>query len=58
MKLLLDENLSPQHATLLRANGHDAIAVVDAGLAGESDDAIRTFAVESGRVSVRFRTQW
>ena len=44
MKLLLDENLSPQHAAVLREQGHDAVAVTEAGLSGESDDKVRAFA--------------
>ena len=50
MKLLLDEKLPPQHAALLRENGHDAVAVIEAGLSGAPDDAIRSYAIESGRV--------
>lgn len=52
MKLLLDENLSPQHADLLREKGHDAIAVIEARLSGEPDDVIRSFAMESGRILI------
>jgi predicted nuclease of predicted toxin-antitoxin system len=50
VKLLLDENLSAQQAVLLRENGHDAVAVIEAGLSGEPDDAVRSYAIESGRV--------
>ena len=52
MKLLLDENLSPQHAIVLRGQGYDAIAVIEAGLKGQPDETIRAFAIESGRVLV------
>jgi predicted nuclease of predicted toxin-antitoxin system len=52
VKLLLDENLSAQHAVALRALGHDALAVIEAGLSGEPDTAVRSFAIESGRVLV------
>jgi len=52
VKLLLDENLSPQHAAMLRQQGHDAVAVIEAGLSGEPDDKVRAFAIESGRVLV------
>jgi predicted nuclease of predicted toxin-antitoxin system len=31
-KLLLDENLSPQHASELRSAGYDACGVLDVGL--------------------------
>jgi hypothetical protein len=34
VKLFSDENLSPQHAFELRTEGHDAIAVLEAGLSG------------------------
>jgi predicted nuclease of predicted toxin-antitoxin system len=50
VKLLLDENLSPKHAAILREQGHDAIAVTEAGLAGEPDNKIRAFAIASGRI--------
>ena len=50
MKLLLDENLSPQQAAILREQGHDARAVTQAGLSGEPDSTIRAFVIESGRV--------
>ncbi len=52
MKLFLDENLSPQHASDLREQGHDAIAVVEVGLSGASDEQVLRFAVENGRVLV------
>ncbi len=50
MRLLLDENLSPQQALILRSQGHDAIAVIDIGLSGAPDEAIRAFAIETGRI--------
>lgn len=52
MKLFLDENLSPQHATALRATGYDACAAVEVGLSGATDEQILQFAVEAGRVVV------
>ncbi len=52
MKLFLDENLSPQHASELRAEGHDAIAVLEVGLSGATDEQVLRFAVENGRVLV------
>jgi len=52
MKLLLDENLSQQQAAILREQGHDAIAVIEAGLQGEPDSKVREFAINSGRVLV------
>jgi predicted nuclease of predicted toxin-antitoxin system len=52
VKLLVDENLSPRHALILREKGHDAIAVTEAGLSGESDERVRAFAMETGRVLI------
>jgi predicted nuclease of predicted toxin-antitoxin system len=52
VKLFLDENLSPQHAAELRAEGHDAVAVVDIGLSGAPDPEVLRFAVENGRILV------
>ena len=52
MKLFLDENLSPQHASELRTEGHDAIAVLEVGLSGATDEQVLRFAVENGRVLV------
>ena len=52
MKLFLDENLSPQHASELRAKGYDAIAVLEVGLSGATDEKVLRFAVENGRVLV------
>jgi predicted nuclease of predicted toxin-antitoxin system len=52
VKLLLDENLSPQHALELKMEGHDAVAVREVGLSGASDGEVLRFAVENGRVLV------
>jgi predicted nuclease of predicted toxin-antitoxin system len=52
VKFFLDENLSPQHAIELRSEGHGAIAVLEAGLSGASDEQILRFAVENRRVRV------
>ena len=52
MKFFLDENLSPQHASELRTEGYDAIAVPDVGLSGAADEQVLRFAVENGRVLV------
>jgi predicted nuclease of predicted toxin-antitoxin system len=52
VKLFLDENLSPQHAAELRIEGHDAVAVLGAGLSGATDEQVLRFAVDSGRVLV------
>lgn len=52
MRFLLDENLSPAHAELLRSMGHDAIAVIEAGLAGASDPAVAAFADQESRILI------
>ena len=52
MTFLLDENLSYRHAARLRANGHDAIALVEESLGGVSDAAVRSAAITTGRVLV------
>jgi predicted nuclease of predicted toxin-antitoxin system len=52
VKLFLDENLSPQHAFELRAEGHDAVSVLEVGLSGATDEQVLRFAVENGRVLV------
>jgi predicted nuclease of predicted toxin-antitoxin system len=52
VKFLLDENLSHHHAARLRANGPDAIAVVEESLSGASDAAVRSAAIKSGRMRV------
>jgi predicted nuclease of predicted toxin-antitoxin system len=49
---LLDENLSPAQAKILRERGFDAISVVEGGLGGGPDEAVRLFAIESARVLV------
>jgi predicted nuclease of predicted toxin-antitoxin system len=49
VKLLLDENLSPLHPTELRTEGFDAVAVVECGLSGATDEEVLQFAVNSGR---------
>jgi predicted nuclease of predicted toxin-antitoxin system len=50
VRLLLDENLSPNQAAILRAHGHDAVSVVDAGLSGQPDEKVREFAIAENRV--------
>jgi predicted nuclease of predicted toxin-antitoxin system len=52
VKLFPDENLSPQHAAELRTDGHDAVAVLEVGLSGATDEQVLRFAVENGRVLV------
>ena len=52
MKLVLDENLSPLHASELRSLGHDACGVVEVGLSGAPDERILSFAVDENRILV------
>jgi predicted nuclease of predicted toxin-antitoxin system len=50
VKLFLDENISPLHARELRADGYDALAVVEAGLSGASDERILEFTIKHDRI--------
>ena len=53
MNALLDEQLSPQIAMLLRQRGHDVVAVVDrADLAGRSDQLILEVASDELRAVI------
>ncbi len=52
MKLFLDENISPLHARELRADGYDALGVVEAGLSGASDERVLAFAIDEDRILV------
>jgi predicted nuclease of predicted toxin-antitoxin system len=52
VKFLLDENLSPLHAGILRSLGHDAVSVVELGLSGADDSVVRSKAIESGRILI------
>jgi predicted nuclease of predicted toxin-antitoxin system len=50
VKLLVDQNLSPVVAELLRAGGHDATHVRDLGLSRASDPVILERAAQTGAV--------
>ena len=50
MKLLLDANLSPRVARLLKEAGHDAIHVADIGLLTATDPAILRAAAKEERI--------
>ncbi|HWO16709.1 MAG TPA: DUF5615 family PIN-like protein [Solirubrobacterales bacterium] len=50
MKLLLDANLSPEVARLLREAGHDAIHVADIGLLTATDPEILQAAAKEERI--------
>ena len=39
-------NLAPQQAVELRTEGHDAIAVLEVGLSGATDEQVLRFAVQ------------
>lgn len=54
MRLLLDEQMSPQVAAGLRALGHDAVGVVEAGLRSADDAAVWRHAAEEGRAVVTY----
>lgn len=50
MKLFFDENISPLHARELRAEGYDAVAVVEVGLSGAPDERILNFTIKEDRI--------
>ena len=51
-RFILDENLSPKQAALLREQGYDAVAVAEVGLSGTSDETVRAFAIANGRILI------
>jgi predicted nuclease of predicted toxin-antitoxin system len=54
MRFLLDMNLPPQLATWLCGQGHDALHVIDDGLAASSDQEILMRAATERRVVISF----
>lgn len=58
MKFLVDANMSPRFAGILRTEGHDAIAVRDLGLADASDDEILDHAISDQRVIISHDTDF
>lgn len=52
MRLLVDENISPRVAVLLRESGIDATHVFDHGLGGRSDVEVSEVAVRENRTIV------
>jgi predicted nuclease of predicted toxin-antitoxin system len=53
-RVLLDQGLAPKAAVILRAEGWDAVHVMEAGLANAEDMEIPDFAEENRRVCVTF----
>lgn len=49
MRFVVDMNLSPQWATLLASDGHDALHWREVGPEDASDDAIMVWAAHEGR---------
>lgn len=58
MRLLLDQNLSPQLADGLVAEGHDVVHVRELGLSAASDTAVMDAASADGRVVVSADTDF
>ena len=52
MRLLLDEHLSSVIADQLKARGHEVVTVVEAGLAGTTDERVLAWAVREQRAVV------
>ncbi len=50
MNYVVDANLSPRLAVLLRDAGHDAVHVRDIGLRTASDDEIIDYAISTDRI--------
>ncbi len=58
MKFLVDANMSPRVAELLRSSGHDAVAVREIGLADASDDEILDLAAIENRIVISHDTDF
>ncbi len=58
MRFLVDANMSPRVAVLLRVEGHDAIAVREIGLANASDDEIVDSAAAQDRIVISHDTDF
>jgi len=58
MRLLIDENLSPRVARLLREAGHDAAHVIEVGLGNTDDPLILTAAADDARTIVTADTDF
>lgn len=58
MRFLVDANLSPRLAALLKTGGHDAVAVRDLGMADASDEDVLERAASEGRVLISHDTDF
>ncbi|MFO7776993.1 MAG: DUF5615 family PIN-like protein [Nitriliruptoraceae bacterium] len=58
MRLLIDENLSPRVARMLREAGHDAAHVVEVGLGNTDDTVILDAATDGARAIVTADTDF
>lgn len=58
MRFLIDENLSPKLADLLRAGNHDVVHVRDIGLASASDQVVIEAARTDDRVLISADTDF
>jgi predicted nuclease of predicted toxin-antitoxin system len=58
VRFLVDANMSPRLAELLRLNGHDALAVRDVGLRDASDDEILEYARGDDRIVISHDTDF
>ena len=58
MNYVVDANLSPRLAELLRDAGHDAVHVRDIGLRTASDDEIIDYAISTDRIVISHDTDF
>ncbi len=58
MNYVVDANLSPRLAVLLRDAGHDAVHVRDIGLRTASDDEIIDYAISTDRIVISHDTDF
>ena len=58
MNYVVDTNLSPRLAALLRDAGHDAVHVRDIGLRTASDDEIIDYAISTDRIVISHDTDF
>ena len=58
MNYVVDANLSPRLADLLRDAGHDAVHVRDIGLRAASDDEIIDYAISTDRIVISHDTDF